>query len=251
MCWRQSIKYTRMFLPIRLVAVLALVFGLNGTGAAKLLVSGGAWDNPPFEFINEQGEADGFSVELLRAIARETGNEVRFSLDPLSKATRQLLDGGIDILQSLAPTPERRQYLDFSDPIANIENAVFGRIGTPSVSSLRELADKTVVVKETGYIAGILSHMAGIRLVKTYNLSHALAILSTGKVDYMVCPAQAGLYYIDTYGYDDFRIMGPPVSLAQLSYTTRAGADPEVMRTLNAGLARVRASGEYQAISDK
>ncbi|MFO7730402.1 MAG: transporter substrate-binding domain-containing protein, partial [Spirochaetia bacterium] len=42
----------------------------------------GDWGYPPFEFINDQGEPDGFNIEILRHIAELMNLNIEISLGP-------------------------------------------------------------------------------------------------------------------------------------------------------------------------
>ena len=63
-----------------------MLFEVAGTGTAQAipserLVIKGDWAFPPYEFINDNGEPDGFNVELIRAIMKEVGLPYELSLE--------------------------------------------------------------------------------------------------------------------------------------------------------------------------
>lgn len=225
---------------------------VHAAPARPPLIAGGAWDNPPFEFADDAGNATGFSVEILKAIGRVTGHEATFLLEPLSRSRAALESGKVTILQGLIKTPQRERDYIFSEPVSPIEYAIFARDGASSAASLDDLEGKVVVVKDGEFMAERipLTH-PGIRLVRTFNIGHALTLLSNGEADYLVCPSRAGIFYAEKYGHDHIRIMGPPVFLASLSYAVDRKTGQELVRVINEGLSILRASGEYQAISDK
>jgi polar amino acid transport system substrate-binding protein len=72
---------------------------------------------PPFEMVDAQGQPQGVSVEITRALGKSLGREVRIENIPFDGLIPALKTGKIElIISSLTETPERAQSIDFSDP---------------------------------------------------------------------------------------------------------------------------------------
>src|SRR5690554_728701 len=78
----------------------------------KILVKGDQF-YPPYEFINAEGEPDGFNVELFREIAKELNFEYELQLEPWAAVRQQLEAGEIDIITGMMLSPARAQELEF------------------------------------------------------------------------------------------------------------------------------------------
>lgn len=123
---------------------------IRETGTFKL---GYRVDAPPFAYRNEVGEAEGYSVELCREVAKET--KLQLHLDklaieyvPVTAENRfdMVRAGNIDIL--CGPTTQtlsRRQIVDFSLTTFIDGASVLYRKGGPA--SFRELAGKKIGVR--------------------------------------------------------------------------------------------------------
>ena len=105
----QNIKY--FFLLF-----LFLIFFPDFIYAQQTIKSASEYDYPPFSIVNEQGEADGFSVELLRASLKAVGLDVEFYVGPWAKIKQDLAEGKIQVLPFVGRTPERENIFDFSVP---------------------------------------------------------------------------------------------------------------------------------------
>src|SRR5690554_2907716 len=70
----------------------------------KILVKGDQF-YPPYEFINAEGEPDGFNVELFREIAKELNFEYELQLEPWAAVRQQLEAGEIDIITGMMVSP--------------------------------------------------------------------------------------------------------------------------------------------------
>ena len=71
---------------------------------------------PPYEFINERDEPDGFSVALLQAVAELLELQVEFVASPWEEIREQIEMGQLDASTGMVRTHERERFLDFSSP---------------------------------------------------------------------------------------------------------------------------------------
>jgi ABC-type amino acid transport substrate-binding protein len=81
----------------------------------NLMIAGVKYDFKPFGFTNEQGEAVGFDLDLMEAIAREWGVNVQFVPVTSSDRIQKLVAGEVDIVAaSMTHTKGRDETIDFS-----------------------------------------------------------------------------------------------------------------------------------------
>ena len=110
---------TRYGLLTAFVLFVAMVGPCSAQGA-KVIKIGVRADAPPFSFSTEDGEYDGYTVELCRLIANEAISERMFDRIEMVKVTvsdrfQQLRDGKIDMLcEASTVTLERMRAADFS-----------------------------------------------------------------------------------------------------------------------------------------
>jgi len=106
----------KKFALVSLIVLAALALTACGGGADKVQVATDAtW--PPFEYVDETSKAIvGFDIDLLNAIAAETGLEVEVvnvSWDPLLAGMAECTyDAAIS---AMTITEERKQQFLFSD----------------------------------------------------------------------------------------------------------------------------------------
>ena len=74
---------------------------------APILRSASELDYPPFALVRKDGSADGFSVDLLKAVAKAAGLEVRFTVGPWSEIKQKLADRQLDVLPLVSYSAER------------------------------------------------------------------------------------------------------------------------------------------------
>lgn len=100
-------------------------------------------DFPPFEFI-EDGEIQGFDVDLMEEIADRLGLEVEWVDAAFDTIITQLAGGEFDaIITALTITEERAETIDFSDPYFEATQALM--VGPDSdITGVADLAGASV-----------------------------------------------------------------------------------------------------------
>lgn len=84
-----------------------------------VLKSATEYDYPPFS-VTSSGVADGFSVELLRAVANAMGLNVTFKIGHWQDIKTELEQGKLDVLPVVGKTEERDVLMDFTTLLSTI-----------------------------------------------------------------------------------------------------------------------------------
>lgn len=109
----------------------------------------------PFEYINEDGEPEGFDVDLIRAIAAEMGFAVNLVNTEWDGIIPSLVGGTSDmIISAMTITEERSQSVTFSDPYFEATQHIAVKTDS-DINSLEDLVGKKVGVQNatTGDLA--------------------------------------------------------------------------------------------------
>ena len=141
------------------------------------------YDYPPFS-VTDSGEADGFSVELLKAVAEEMGITVTFKIDQWAVLKEELKNGELDILPLVGYTVERDEVYDFSVPYIVMRGNIFVRTDDHSIQSQEDLFGKEILVldgdnsQEWAWSIGLDSELSA-----TTTYLEAFELLSSGQYD--------------------------------------------------------------------
>jgi ABC-type amino acid transport substrate-binding protein len=116
--------------------------------AGKLIV-GTSPDYPPYEFhlLNDrEGEIVGLDVDIAKEIAKELGVKLELKNIIFHKLFDALNNDNVDIvIAGLAPSPGRRQLVDFSDIYYQaIQNMLIRSMDSEKITSLIDLRGKKV-----------------------------------------------------------------------------------------------------------
>lgn len=215
---------------------------------------GSELDYPPYAMVDENGQADGFSVDLIKAVAREMGLELKFEVGPWSVEKSRLERGEIDALPLVAYSTERDKYFDFSRVYIINHAVIFVRKGDLSDYQTHEdFRGKEVIIMRGDssheYIKS--SHITN-KIFETATVGDALKLLSSGKHDFVVAPKLSGRLLLKELGIDNIQTFGEPLEAYGRGYAFAVHeGDRELLEHLNQGLLLVHESGEYDRIYDR
>ncbi len=212
-------------------------------------------DYYPYTFVNDKGIPDGFSVDIAKAVASVMGLKLEISVDTWEHAIKALADGTIDFLPMMAYSPEREKTFDFSAPHTIAYDAVFLRSGAQRISSLKDLAGKTVIVlnKDAAHQYLLSSGMAvKMKLLLVDSLQDALRSLAAGKGDAALMPKLVGLITIKNLNLTN--IDPSPLFIdaynRQFCFAVKEG-NQALLERLSQGLSIAKSTGRYQEIYNK
>jgi signal transduction histidine kinase/ABC-type amino acid transport substrate-binding protein len=237
------------------VAAVCLLFVLfvPPALAAETLRVGSETDYAPFSIVNDQGEPDGFAVELFRSVAQAMNREVTFETGPWSEVLEGLRVGDLDALPFVGIFPERDAYLDFSVPIVVTHGTAFVREGGPTVRNQDDLADLRVAVMrdDVGHEYA-RTQPWGYGVVPFPTLQDAFDCLSVAECDAVIAPRLQGVLMIESEELTGITAADLSLDGFKLEYAfaVRAG-DADLLAALNGGLAIRTADGTLQRLYDK
>ncbi|MBY4675715.1 transporter substrate-binding domain-containing protein [Marinobacterium arenosum] len=216
-----------------------------------IIVVGGDYNYPPYEFLDEDGQPAGYNVELTRAIAEVMGMKVRFELADWAEMREALENGDIDALQGMVSSTERSATLAFSPPHAIVYQSIFARRGDPKATSLEQLRGKQVVVQQHGIMHDyLLQNDVGAIIITAATHADALRQLAAGKYDYALVANLPGLYLGQELGLSNIVPVGRPFQAQRYGYAVLKGHE-ELLAQFSEGLAILKNTGRQQAIYDK
>ncbi len=144
-------------------------------------------DYPPFVSAGPAGQPQGLSIDVLELLKPRLGTQVQMlAPDNLSNILQAARRGEVDLISSLRPTPERAEYLAFSEPYVTVPAVLVVKQG-PVPPTLKDLAGRPVAVGK-GYAVEsfVRTHYPLIRWVAVPDDMAALQSLMRGEVDGVV-----------------------------------------------------------------
>ena len=229
----------------------------------KIYKSATEFDYPPFS-VTSSGYADGFSVDLLEAVANVMNLKIDFKIDQWEIIKNKLIEGKLDVLPLVGRTDERERDFDFTIPYIVMNGNIFIRNNNDSIKTELDLQGKEIIVME-----GDNSHEYALKmnftdtLILTKTYSDAFKLLNSGKHDAILAQGSVGMKIISDLKLKDIKPLSQidrdslspsKINLSgfeqKFCFAVKEG-DKELLSKLNEGLIIIYNNGSYNKIFDK
>ncbi len=208
----------------------------------------------PFESQNEKGEIVGFDIEVVQAIAKKAGIEVKFVNTPWEGIFNALGQGDRDmVVSAVTITAERKQTMDFSEPYFDAQQL----IAVKETSKVAKFADLKKL--KVGVQTGTTGDEAVTKLlgktstaIKRFESTPlALKELEAGGVDAVVADNGVIINYVANNPGGKFKSIADKEFVPEQYGIALKKGNGELQAKINKGLADMKADGTYDQIFTK
>lgn len=242
-------KVSLIVVSILLITAVLLSACTSSATTKVRVASDATW--PPFEMVDEATkELTGFDIEMMSAIAKETGLDIEFvnvGFDPLLAGMAQCqYDAAIS---ALTITPERQASMLFSDPYLNAGQIVTVQIDNSTINSKDDLSGKTVGAQIGTTGAMEVEAISGATLTTFDTVDLAYMALQNGQIDAVVAdsPTAAGFVAANA---DKLKMVGSVFTDENYGIAV-CKTNTDLLAKINEGLAAIKANGTFDALLDK
>ncbi|MGM0498406.1 MAG: transporter substrate-binding domain-containing protein, partial [Bacteroidota bacterium] len=244
-------KYVFMlFLMIAFLALRNSAFGTTVDSLEKIVV-GADFDYKPYSYLNDNGEAKGFDVDIIKAIAEKYDIELEFRFTRWDKALENLNKGKVDVLISVLYTEQRDTMYDYTIPYNEDYYGIFVREES-EVKDISGLSKKQILaLKGDASITRFIKPMALFEnTTLASSLPKAIRLLSEGKGDAVLAPYSIGMEAINDLGIKNVKVEGPSIMPILYRFAVKEG-DAQLLSLLNDGIDHVKVSGKKEKLVEK
>ena len=227
------------------------------TGVAEedgKLILGTTLGWPPFEEVDDQGNAIGFDIDIGRLIAEKLGMELAVEDINFDGLLMALDDGKVDmVLAAMTITDERAQQVNFSAPYFEASQQVVMRKDAEPITALEQLPEKLVAAYQgtTGHLmCEEMGMVAGDKLAIFNSLADCVMELLAGRVDAVVMDTVPAPIYVAQHADELMIVEGLEIPVENYGIAIKK-ENTELLEKVDAALAEIMTSEEYQALLDK
>ncbi len=222
--------------------------------AAKVYVVGTDAAYAPFESQNEKGEIVGFDIDVVNAVAKKAGIEVKFVNTPWEGIFNTLQQGDRDMLVSAVTiTDERKQSNDFSNPYFDAQQLIAVK-GNSKISKFDDIKKLKVGVQTGTTGDEVVSKLQGktsANIKRFESTPLALKELEAGGVDAVVADNGVVINYVTNNAGSKFKTVADKAFAPEQYGLVVKKGNADLLGKLNKGLADIRADGSYDQIYTK
>ena len=236
-----------MFMKKAFAAVLATAVLVAGAVEAKDLRVASNTTFPPFEFVNTKTqEITGFEMDLIRAMGKQAGYEVKITNMAFDGIIPAVLSGSVDVGASgFSVTEERKKRVLFTEPFYKSGLTVLVAKGNEDkIQGFKDLDGRKLAVQIGTTAAAKAKDIKDAKVQTFNNAGDAILELANGKpvTDYILTQqprlAKKVVHLPDMLSADDFAMVV-------------AKDRPELAAELNAALKALKENGEFDKLMMK
>lgn len=210
-------------------------------------------DNPPFGYIDSQGNNQGFDIALAKRVSKDLlGDENKIEFIPTEAANRVefLKSNKVDVVfASFSVTPERKEVVDFAQPYLK---AALGIVSPKDklITHIQQLEGKTLVVNKGSSSDSYFSkNYPKIKLLKFEQNTDAFNALKDGRGDAI---SQDSTYaFAWTAQNSDFGVGIAKIGNEDFIAPAVKKGNTELLNWLNTEIRSLQKSGEIQNIYNR
>lgn len=213
----------------------------------RVVVAKGDKQFAPFEFINDEGVPDGFSVELFQALMKRLGVKYTLVLDDWGKVQEELDNKKIDLVIGMIYSKERAEKVKFGIPHCMISYNIICRKDN-DYANLEQLKGKSIIVQNKDRAHEyLLSIGLTDNIVAVGNIADAVKLLASGQYDAVLSFDISSFYFVRKGGYANLLVHLTDISPERYSIAVNTDNE-DLLYLLNAAIYQMKIDGEYDKI---
>ena len=202
---------------------------------AQTEISVGVYQNMPNSFIDASGEVKGFFIDILEAVAKREGWEIKYFPDTWVQCLHNLENGEIDLLGVIAYSSERAKRFDYTYEGIQSE---WAQVYTHKKGGMESVLDfkfkKIAVLQGDMHFINLreMMHSFGfsVRFIEAFEYDTVLGLVEAGK-----CHAGVVSHFYGLQHENEFNVYKSPVifSPQQLYFAVARGKNRYLLDALD------------------
>ena len=213
------------------------------------IIFGPCPDYPPIDFVEPQKGYTGITKDFIEKIKNKINYEFKIlHIKTWSKLLSSVKNKKVDFISSVQKTPQRSEYLNFTNPYINVKNVIIVRRNNSSDQSLQSLTNKKVAIIR-GYAVKnyVIENNPHLKIIPVENALDGLLKVSFGEVDAMIADLPIAVHLIEKEGVSNLKVAGEIGFNYNLSFGVRKDW-PILKNILNKALNQISHSEKKQII---
>ena len=208
------------------------------------------WDLWPYSFLNDNGDPDGFNVDLIRLIMKELNIPYVIRLKPSSEAFRDLKEGKSDLMLGLA-VGFHDEFGKFSKNAVTLftQSVVTPKNKEVVIKRFRDLSNHQVIVCDSSLVYHLmLEYGWGENAIPVGDMSEAIQEVSAKGEGQIVWNTLSLKWLMNRYHIDDLELT--PVNMPHGEYKFMSN-NQQLLDKLDEAYTRLYTNDKIQPLQDK
>lgn len=218
------------------------------TAVQETLIVGTNAAFPPFEYIGDDGNPDGFDVALIKAIGNKIGMNVQIQdmeFDSLVSSIGNKIDVAI---AGMTVTEERQKTVDFSEPYYEAIQSVIVPKGS-AIAAAEDLKNLKIGVQLGTTGEFIAEEIEGVQISAYNKAVDAVNDLNNGRVDCVIVDKNPAEVFGTQFADQVDVLPGAQFNFEPENYAIALPkGNTELADKINSALEQLKADGTYDAL---
>jgi polar amino acid transport system substrate-binding protein len=225
---------------ILLASTLALAAGAGAAQDVTRMGTEGAY--PPYSYLNDAGELEGFEIDLGNELCSRAGLTCQWVTNDWDSIIPNLVSGNYDtIMAGMSITPERDAVIDFSqDYVPPTPSSFVGLSADVDVAS-------AVVAAQTSTLQSDYVAQSGATLLEYATQDESIAAVRAGEADAVFGDTDYLVPIVEASG-GELTFIGDPVPLGDGIGIGLRESDTELKAKLDEAIAAMKEDGSLNAL---
>jgi len=236
-----------------LMLLVTIVVGI-GTAYAEMpqkVIVACDWDFAPYEFINDNGDSDGFNVEVLNTILNNLKIDHQFVMKSRKQSIEMFLNQEADLIVDYRNRFSGEQFFHTRTPLAYYQITMAHRKSMPSFTSTSMLRTQKSIIfngSNDSICKSMLEESLNNMQFKFSSSREALAGIENGEFDYFVWGEEPLKWKAKEYNINDIVIDKLDIKATEILIT---GYDKDLIDEIDSQFARLQQKGDIDRLREK
>ena len=226
------------------------------SGLPTKVVVGTNAEFPPFEYVDDNGQPDGFDIALIKEIGNRAGFEVEIKNMDFDALLMSMSTGGIDmVIAGMTADEERKKQVDFSDGYFQSGQVMIVKKDNNEIKTFDDLSSKKVAVQQgtTGDLSVTEGDekcvVDGVEVKRMNKGADAVVDLINGGVEAVVIDALPAEQFVNAHP-DDIKVVVDEAVVEEYAIAMPKGQET-LKEAVNKALAEVKEDGTLDKLAEQ
>ena len=251
---RKHLPFRRLLTAACLLC-LCLLTGAPAAHADDTLNVGILQYYPPFSMQDAEGRMTGFDVDIAQALCRQMGRRCRLTPLPLNTIVDKLTDLSLDMaVAGLGISEERQRIMLFSEPYYHSRSRYVGKAGQSLSREALQGGKLAALYNSVQYQLLQDRWKDNAKILGFESLQSLLDALVLGRVDVLFMDEITANQFLESADGAGFAVLDadtPPQEAVEPACVAVNRRSSTLVNEINAGIAALRTSGEYERLMRK
>ncbi|MCH4888363.1 transporter substrate-binding domain-containing protein [Acidaminobacter sp. JC074] len=241
-------KSSILLIVIILFTITVFSYAYKTDTKGEVIIVAADINYPPYEY-EENDQAVGFNIDLMKAVAKEMNLNIEIQTGVWKDIRHGLVNGDIDILSGMFSSPERDKEVDFTTTHVIVSHSIFVRDDS-NIKTLEDAKDKTILVQNHDLMHDyLIENKITNDIIPLDTQENALLSLENGVGDLALLNKYQTYYLMKKNDITSVKAVGDDLQQRKLCFAVKEG-NQDLQALLNEGLAIIKSTGQYDQIYD-